>query len=256
MLSGIGIGEAGAELLVDCGASSIFMDSTFQMWAPDYQFIGGTATTKIDPVGGTPDEDLYKSYRTGSAFQYALDVPDGVYDVTLHFVEFAAVAPGNRLMDISAEGVLVLDDLDIFAQVGADVAYQESFSATVSDGVLDLDFQAVAGNSIVSAIEARMQFAELEITPTLAHDFTFVDQGSTSVLNLMAENTGTTQIDVSSVDFNVNSGAGHELLLDMDGNVYMGDEESINLPATLSLAPGATAPLDITFQPTDHGSAQ
>ncbi len=253
-LTGVGLGAPGADILISSGTDSIFLDSGFQMWAADYGFTGGVEVLIGDSVAGTADPDLYKSYRAGLAFQYALGVPNGQYEVTLHFADFTASAALERVMDISAEGALVLDDLDIFALVGQDTAHQETFIATVADGVLDLDFTAVAAACIVSAIEARLQFAELEITPTLAHDFGFLDQGNSTTLNLTAENTGTVSLDVSSVDFTVNAGAGHEFQLDMDGNNYIGDEDSINLPATLTLAPGATAPLDVIFAPSEHGS--
>ena len=35
----------------------------------------------------------------------------------------------------------------------------------------------------------------------------------------------------------------------MDGNQYQGGETSENVPATLTLAGGATAPVDVTFAP-------
>jgi N-acetylneuraminic acid mutarotase/glucose/arabinose dehydrogenase len=253
-LSGVGLGEKGSEILLNAGASDIYMDSTFQMWAADYQYVGGAVSATGHSVSGTADEELYKSYRTGPGFAYELDVPDGVYEVTLHFADFAPSPSGPRLMDISAEGTLILDNLNILERVGPDAALQETFVISVADGVLDLEFSPVSGPCVVSGIEARLQFAALEITPTQTHDFAFVDQGTASTLNLTAMNAGTVALEASSIDFLVNSGAGHDFLLDMSGQIYTGSEQSINLPATLTLPPGTNAPLDVSFQPTEHGA--
>ncbi len=253
-LRGSGIGGPGEEVLLDCGSADLYMDSTFQLWAPDYGAVGGVPFTNPDPVPGSPDPDLLKSYRAGAIFQYAIEVPDADYEVSLHFVDFTVTAPGQRLMDISAEGALVLDDLDVFALVGQDVPHVESFPVTVSDGVLDLDFERVTGTCIVSAIEVRKQFAALDVTPTTVHDFGFVDQGNFTTLELVAENTGTLPVDVTSVEFVVDAGAGHEFTIDLDGNLFSGAEDTITWPASIPLSPGVPVDLDVIFAPSEHGS--
>ena len=47
----------------------------------------------------------------------------------------------------------MLDDYDISAEVGALTAVVETFDVTVSDGFLDLDFEASVDRPKVSALE-------------------------------------------------------------------------------------------------------
>jgi N-acetylneuraminic acid mutarotase/glucose/arabinose dehydrogenase len=254
LLSGMALGPPGMDLLVDCASTTIYMDSSFQLWAADYGGSGGAFLTVPNPVDGTLDDALYQTMRRGPTMSYAHALPNGTYEVQLHFNEPAATSAGQRVFDVTAEGVLALDDLDVWAEAGLAVAHQETILATVSDGVLNLDFTASAGAAVVSAIEARLMFAQLAITPVQSHDFSFVDQGSSDVLNLSFQNTGTSTLDVTSVDFTVNAGAGHDFQMDMGGSRYQGDENSVSLPATLTLLPGASTPVDVTFAPTEHGT--
>ena len=55
-------------------------------------------------------------------------------------------APGERLMDVQAEGQLVLDDVDLYAVAGADTAHRASF-------VVDVQ---VAGQ-LVQNLELRLE---------------------------------------------------------------------------------------------------
>ena len=59
------------------------------------------------------------------------------------------------------EDALVLDDLDIYREVGHDAALVESFSVAVTDGQLNLEFLHEIEYPIISAIEIISQ----ELTP-------------------------------------------------------------------------------------------
>ena len=60
-----------------------------------------------------------------------------------------------RCFDVSIEDDVVLDDFDIYAEVGPNVGVMKSFVTVVSsDGNLDIDFMhAAAGNPTLSGIE-------------------------------------------------------------------------------------------------------
>ena len=75
--------------------------------------------------------------------------------MTLHFNEPVAGGPGQRAFDVLLEGVIVLDDWDIFAEAGGQFsAVSTTVVTTVADGTLDVDFIAVVGgNALVSAVE-------------------------------------------------------------------------------------------------------
>jgi hypothetical protein len=72
-------------------------------------------------------------------------VPNGQYEVKAYLGENAAAitAAGQRLIDLALEGVLVLDDHDIFATVGAlNIPDTQTFEIAVTDGNLDFDLIA------------------------------------------------------------------------------------------------------------------
>ena len=59
----------------------------------------------------------------------------------------------SLLFDLSIEGTLVLDDLDIHASApGKWVAYDRSFTTTVSDGILNISVSASVNNPLINAI--------------------------------------------------------------------------------------------------------
>ena len=93
--------------------------------------------------------------RGAGSFGYALgSLPSGEYAVTLYFAEPGFAVSGQRIVDVSAEGVVVLDNFDIFATAGgAFVADIETFTVTVEDGELNVDFDSTNTRvAIVSAI--------------------------------------------------------------------------------------------------------
>ena len=108
------------------------------------------------PVG-TP-EAVFQSERWdpsgGSEMQWDFAVDPGTYEVRLYFAEiyFDAQSVGARTFDVSIESQQVLDDYDIFADVGANAGVVKSFVVT-SDANLDIDFGHVNENPAIKAIE-------------------------------------------------------------------------------------------------------
>ena len=61
---------------------------------------------------------------------------------------------GQRLFDVKAENRVVLDNYDVFREAGGkNVAHDESFEVTVTDGRLDLEFISVRDNAKIGGIE-------------------------------------------------------------------------------------------------------
>ncbi|MBN1348733.1 hypothetical protein JXJ21_04925 [candidate division KSB1 bacterium] len=150
-------------------------------------YVGGNTYTSSDPIANTTDDVLYQSVRWDmTAYRFTVD--NGSYQVILHFAETYYTSAGLRLFDVSLENQLVLDNYDIYADVGHDVAVQKSFSVTVSDGVLYLDFSASADAARISAIEV------LETTsanPQLSVNPTTLDFGITQTsLSFTVTNSG------------------------------------------------------------------
>lgn len=93
--------------------------------------------------------------RGGRELQFRIPVRIGaIYRVDLLFSEIrkGAFAVGKRVFDVKMDGVLKLDNLDIFAEVGANKGLVKSFNIT-SDGILDIDLFHGVKNPAIAGIQ-------------------------------------------------------------------------------------------------------
>ena len=113
-------------------------------------------------IAATTDDAMYQTERSSiidkGTLGYAFPVSNGQYTVVLHFAEIFFTAANNRVFDVNIEGTKVLDNFDIFKKAGAFTATTENFTVNVADGILNIDFSALAidggiNRPKVSAIE-------------------------------------------------------------------------------------------------------
>ncbi len=159
-----------------------------------------------DPIDGTTDDDLYQTLSSGGSFEYLFDVANGDYNVTLHFMEPQFSSGGERTFDVTVEGTIVLDDLDVAAESGGQfTAHTESFSANVSDGQLNIQFDRESRVAVVSAIEVTggtppTPEPDIDVSPaSLA--FGTVNTGATNDMVVSIDNTGDDDLEVTSLSF-------------------------------------------------------
>lgn len=138
-------------------------DTQAKVWSADqayvtggWGYVSGSAKSSNSAVTPTDDDLLYQKYREGMT-AYRITLPNGTYQVTLRFAEFATSTVGQRVMKITMEGATVETGLDVAKLVGKAVNYDKSYTVTISDGVLDVTFAQVGGRykPMVSAIEVR-----------------------------------------------------------------------------------------------------
>jgi hypothetical protein len=86
---------------------------------------------------------------------YSFTVPNGTYQVRLHFAETYSgnFGVGRRVFDVQIEGVVAIDNLDVFAQVGANTVLVRTVNVTVSDGQINIAFVHGVENPTINAIE-------------------------------------------------------------------------------------------------------
>jgi spore coat protein CotH len=101
---------------------------------------------------GTPDPTLYLTARTGNVL-YRFTVPSGEYLVTLRLAEIELHGGGLRRFRCRIEGQIALSNVDLWSRVEKDHAIDFRFHATVTDGVLDVDFDPIVDAPIVCAID-------------------------------------------------------------------------------------------------------
>jgi len=154
----------GGHQRINCGGNNVTLS---EPWCADTGFVGGRLFTNngLGPVAGTVDDELYETERSGTTavpdhFAYSIPLLGGDYLVRLHFAEIFWGAPGGapggvgkRVFDVTLEGQLVLDDYDIFADVGAATAVVHTYHRTVTDGSLDISFDSSVDRPKVSGIE-------------------------------------------------------------------------------------------------------
>jgi beta-galactosidase len=158
------------------------MSSSGKRYGSDNFFIGGTGYSKMEPIisyvmdgiqpdftpvsagaSGTPPDDLvllYGGYRAGAApFSYDIPLVNGAYTVTLGFIEpDKTTVPGGRVFDVDANGQNVISSLDVLSAAGGyRTAITRSFSVTVDNGRLNLDFRPLVGGAVVSNITVIKQ---------------------------------------------------------------------------------------------------
>lgn len=80
--------------------------------------------------------------------------PGSSYQVDLLFSEIwrGGFDVGRRVFDVSLEGTVVLDNFDIYSEVGARTAIVKSFDITATDGNLDIDFTHIKNNPAIAGI--------------------------------------------------------------------------------------------------------
>lgn len=150
-------------IYINCGSSSSYTDPSGITWQADKNFntgVTGSVGSSVD-ISGTTKDPLYRSERYdvngGPELKYDIPVPNGQYDVALHFAETysGAFGAGKRVFDVKVEGLLKFNDLDIYAQAGnsGNRALVKTTTVTVNDGSLTIDFSRITENPTISGIQ-------------------------------------------------------------------------------------------------------
>ena len=138
-----------------------YTDTAGNVWSADTGFNTGTPLswpTNL-AIAGTSDPTLYRTERwdapAAPAMTYSFAVPNGTYQVRLHFAEnySANFGVGRRVFDVQVEGALAIDNLDVYAEAGANTALIRTVTATVADGQLNIAFIHGIEDPAVNAIE-------------------------------------------------------------------------------------------------------
>jgi N-acetylneuraminic acid mutarotase len=145
-----------APIRINAGGPA-YTDSGGVAWVADRNFSGGAATTSAFPVANTTSDQLYLDRRYGS-FNYNIPIATpGSYTLNLHFMEPSYTTAGKRKFSVKAEGATILSDFDITTAGGGRAALVKTFSLSVTDGTLNLQFIKNIDNPVVSAIEVIAQ---------------------------------------------------------------------------------------------------
>jgi beta-galactosidase len=178
------------EMNISLGDTRFFYDEkTAQTWIPEQEYKSGSwgytggkvytmkgstrtsfGTTKN--ILGTDLDPIYQTQRTGIE-QFKLDVPDGDYEITLHFAELLSPAKGNdlaynlgfgpppeefkeRSFDVLINGKEVLSGLTNSEYLQPERAVATKFSVRTSNNSgITINFKALKGETILNGIQIR-----------------------------------------------------------------------------------------------------
>lgn len=143
-------------MAINAGGPAAMLDGI--QYQADAYFTGGqTHDSNVTNISGTSNNSVYVTERYGEA-TYAIPVSNGRYTVTFNFAETYHASAGLRIFDVLVEGQPTLTNIDIFKSVGANAAMTQQVSdIDVSDGSLDIHFQATTENPKVSGFVIERQ---------------------------------------------------------------------------------------------------
>ena len=162
--------SASSPVLV-AASSTALLDTTGRSFSPDSPYaVGGQLVSTLNTVRRTASQPLYQRERLdGSGYAFPVSTP-GTYFVDLFVAETRGAQVGQRVWNVTAEGTPAATSVDVVRDAGANVASHVLFAAPVTDGVLNIGFDRVAGQPLVGAVEVDYQNASTTPATTLFSD--------------------------------------------------------------------------------------
>ncbi len=144
---------------VNCAGSG-FTDAHGNIWSEDFGYTGKTiAGGNSIPIARTT-ADMYPLYGSSryvyenQEFEYNYPLPNGDYQITLKFADYAFDMPGHYSFDVKIGGVTVLANFDPDRAYGAGkTAVDKTFVTTVRAGNLKIAFLARKNAAFINGIE-------------------------------------------------------------------------------------------------------
>jgi Malectin domain/CARDB/Domain of unknown function (DUF5005) len=127
-------------------------DSAGHAWSADTSYTGGATDISWTAVAGSIDGFVMQTERYNMS-GYHIPIANGTHHLNLYFSENYWTKKGARVFSVTAEGVKIINNLDIFAKVGKNRALVLSFNVTVKDDSLDLGFTAAKDHAKIGGIE-------------------------------------------------------------------------------------------------------
>ena len=141
----------GTVVFADNGGGTQYTDSTGVTYLADSKYSGGSVGKTTAAINGTVDDVIYQTERYGN-FSYSIPVANGNYNVTLKFAETYFTASGKRVFSVMVNGQTVISNLDLYAKAGKNAAYDVVIPASVTNGILSIQFVSQVNNAKVSGI--------------------------------------------------------------------------------------------------------
>lgn len=136
--------------------------NNFSSWPEDFENVPKDFASQrriFTPLKNSNDSKLFQSFRYGkNKMKFEFDVEDGEYLVELYFIEpwlgvSGINAKAMRLFDVAINNEVVLNDIDIWNEVGTNAVLKKNFIAKAVNEKITISFpESKVGQGIISAI--------------------------------------------------------------------------------------------------------
>jgi len=144
---------------IKAGTSELVKDAEGNVWLADQGFQGGQTLERADvQVANTKSPEIYRGERY-SMDSFSWPVPNGKYQVKLHFAETyeGITGPGERVFSFNVQGH-EFKDFDVYAKAGGPLrAYVESVNVEATNGFIKVTFTPKVENPQINGIEILPQ---------------------------------------------------------------------------------------------------
>ncbi len=157
-----GVTTRSAIIAVNVGSNAHFTDENNLVWLADQPYSKGAWGFAGDKskfiysqppdrnILGTLNDPLLQTMQEGLS-GYRFDVSDGEYNVELMFAETKFNAAGNRVFNVTGNGSMLIENLDIAKEVGRHRIFSRRFKVRATDG-LRIEFTSKVGAPVLSGI--------------------------------------------------------------------------------------------------------
>jgi len=140
---------------IKAGVSSPVKDSVGNVWLADQGFEGGDVIERPDlAIANTTEPEIYRAEHY-SMDSFSWPLPNGKYQVKLHFAETfdGITGPGERVFSFTVQDQ-EFKDFDVWKKAGGPLrAYVETVNVQVNDGKLVIKFTSNVENPQINGIE-------------------------------------------------------------------------------------------------------
>ncbi len=138
-------------------------ENNFSSWSKDFENVPKDFASQrriFTPLKNSNDSKLFQSFRYGkNKMKFEFDVEEGEYLVELYFIEpWLGIGGGinakaMRLFDVAINNKIILKDMDIWNEVGANTVLKKNFIAKAVNEKITISFpESKAGQAVISAI--------------------------------------------------------------------------------------------------------
>ena len=148
-------------LRINVGSYAEYVDDDGFTWLADQEYLKGSfgyisgefAKLTKNRIISIKDTPLYYSFNEGIK-EYKMDVPDGNYELELHFIDNENINSGKREFSIEINNKKVENALNILKTVGQNKALIKKYTVEVKNNQsITISFNKISGLSTLSAIK-------------------------------------------------------------------------------------------------------